>query len=209
MIEIIKAANIKEVSKSEFLHKTFNEAVFLRLNTMDYNERRDGSPSDKNEFYNNPKLYKSTFMDFAKHADIFIAAHYYSIDSPFLFTREDAKHPEFNLKVIADISCDINGPVASTIRSSTVTNPIYGYNLQSEQEDDYMKNDVIAVMAVDNLPCELPKDDSEYFGNELLEKIIPLLIKGDKDKIIENATICKNGDLTPRFEYLRGFVNES
>ena len=208
VIELLKAANIKEVSKSEFLNQPFNEAIFLGLNIMDYNERIDRSPSDRNEFYNNPKLYKSIFMDFAKQTDIFIAAHYYSFDSPFLFTREDARHSEFNIKVIADISCDINGPVASTIRSSTVANPIYGYNPQSEQEDDYMKNDVIAVMAVDNLPCELPKDASEYFGNELLEKIIPLLIKGDKDKIIENATICKKGDLTPKFEYLRGFVNE-
>ncbi|MDC0204869.1 NAD(P)-dependent oxidoreductase [Flavobacteriales bacterium] len=209
VIELMKLANIKEVSKSDFLYQSFNEAVFLHLNTMDYNERKDGNPSDKNEFYNNPKLYKSSFMDFAKHANIFIAAHYYSTDSPFLFTREDAKHPDFNLKVIADISCDINGPVASTIRSSTVTNPIYGYNPQTEQEDDYMKNDVIAVMAVDNLPCELPKDASEYFGNELLEHILPLIVKGDKDKIIENATICKNGDLTPQFDYLRNFVNES
>ena len=52
-----------------------------------------GNSDDKNEFYNNPKLYKSSFIDFAKHANIFIAAHYYSMDSPFLFTREDAKHP--------------------------------------------------------------------------------------------------------------------
>ena len=209
VIELLKAANIKEVSKSEFLHQTFNEAVFLHLNTMDYNKRIDGSPYDKNEFYNNPKLYKSSFIDFAKHANIFIAAHYYSTDSPFLFTREDAKHHEFNLQVIADISCDINGPVASTIRPSTITNPIYGYNPQSEKEDDYMKNDVIAVMAVDNLPCELPKDASEDFGNELLEEIIPLLTTGDKEHIIENATICKNGDLTPKFEYLRDFVSNS
>ena len=176
---------------------------------MDYNQRIDGSSSNKNEFYNNPKLYKSIFIDFAKHADIFLAAHYYSPDSPFLFTRAEAKHPEFNIKVIADISCDINGPVASTIRPSTITNPIYGYNRKTEKEDDYMKNDVIAVMAVDNLPCELPKDASEYFGNELLDNIIPLIITGDKDQIIENATICKNGDLTSQFEYLRGFVSEN
>ena len=209
VVELLKAANIKEVSKSEFLHQTFNEAVYVSLNTMDYNQRIDGSPFNKNDFYSNPKLYKSIFIDFTKHADIFLAAHYYSPDSPFLFTRLEAKYPEFNIKVIADISCDINGPVASTIRPSTITNPIYGYNRKSEKEDDYMKNDVIAVMAVDNLPCELPKDASEYFGNELLDNIIPLIITGDKDQIIENATICKNGDLTSKFEYLRGFVTEN
>ncbi len=126
-----------------------------------------------------------------------------------MFTREDAKHPEFNLKVIADISCDINGPVASTIRASTITSPIYGYNPEIEEEDDYMKNDVVAVMAVDNLPCELPKDASEDFGNELLDTIIPLIVIGDKENTVENATICKDGDLTSRFEYLRDFVNRS
>ena len=203
----MRLAEIKEISKSEFLSQTFEEPVFLHLSTMDYNERVDGSLSDKGDFYTNPTLYRSIFMNFAKQADIFIAAHYYGVGSPFLFTSEDAKHPEFNLKVIADISCDINGPVASTIRASTITSPIYGYNAEIEEEDDYMKNDVVAVMAVDNLPCELPKDASEDFGNELLNTIIPLILIEDRDSTLENATICKDGDLMCRFEYLRGFVN--
>ena len=207
VIEILRSAEIKEISESEFLNQNFEEPVFLHLSTMDYNERIDGGLSNKQDFYTNPTLYRSIFMNFAKQADIFIAAHYYGVGSPFLFTREDAKHPEFNLKVIADISCDINGPVASTIRASTITSPIYGYNPEIEEEDDYMKNDVVAVMAVDNLPCELPKDASEDFGNELLDTIIPLILIEDRDNTLENATICKDGDLTSRFEYLRGFVN--
>ena len=108
------------------------------------------------EFYNNPELYKSSFMQYAKKADIFIAGHYYSADSPFLFTREDAKTNDFNLKVVADISCDIDGPVASTIRPSTISDPIYGYNPNTENEDSFLQEGNIAVMAVDNLPCELP-----------------------------------------------------
>jgi len=207
IIEIMKKANIREVSKEDFVSKTFEEAVFVHLNTMDYNVRIDGSESVKSEFYNNPELYKSSFMDYAKYADIFIAGHYYGSGSPYLFTREDARSEAFNLKVIADISCDIDGPVASTIRPSTINNPIYGYNPETEAEDNFMKNGVVAVMAVDNLPCELPKDASEYFGNEMLEKIFPILINGDNDQIIAHATICKNGDLTPNFEYLRDYVN--
>ena len=207
VMEIMEKSGVKEVSKNEFLENSFDNAVFVHLDTMDYNIRKDGSSSDKQEFYNNPELYKSSFMQYAKMADIFIGGHYYSADSPYLFTREDAKHSDFNIKVVADVSCDIDGPVASTIRPSKIVDPIYGYNPISEIEDSFLQEGNIAVMAVDNLPCELPKDASEDFGNELLEKILPSLIMSDDEQIIENATICKNGDLTPNFEYLRNYVN--
>jgi alanine dehydrogenase len=207
VMEIMKKSNIREVSKSDFLTKTFNEAVFVHLNFMDYNVKKDGSNAVKQEFYSNPELFKSSFMDYAIHADIFIAGHYYSSGSPYLFTREDAKSPDFNLKVVADVSCDINGPVACTIKPSTIASPIYGYDKQSEQEVDFRNEDAIAVMAVDNLPCELPKDASENFGNEMLDKIMPSLIISDDEQIIANATICKAGGLTPNFEYLRNYVN--
>lgn len=206
-LEILRKANIKEVIKEEFITKTFHESVFCRLNTMDYNERIDGSLSDKFNFYNNPKKYQSSFMNYTKHADIFIAGHFYGVGSPYLFTKEDAKSDDFNVQVVADISCDIDGPVASTIRSSTVTNPIYGYNPETELEDDFKKKGVIAVMAVDNLPCELPKDSSEYFGNEFINKILPYLIGEDPDRVIERAIICKDGDLTPDFKYLKYYLN--
>ena len=207
VLEIMEKSNIREVSKSDFLTKTFNEAVFVHLNFMDYNVKKDGSSAVKQEFYSNPELFKSSFMDYAIHADIFIAGHYYSSGSPYLFTRKNAKNPDFNLKVVADVSCDINGPIACTIKPSTIASPIYGYDKQSEKEVDFRNDDAIAVMAVDNLPCELPKDASEDFGNEMLDKIIPSLIISDDEQIIANATICKAGDLTPNFEYLRNYVN--
>ena len=207
IMEIMEESNIREVSKSDFITKTFNEAVFVHLNFMDYNVKKDGSSAVKQEFYSNPELFKSSFMDYAIHADIFIAGHYYSSGSPYLFTREEAKNPDFNLKVVADVSCDINGPVACTIKPSTIANPIYGYDKQTEQEVDFRNEAAIAVMSVDNLPCELPKDASEDFGNEMLDKIIPSLLISDDEQIIANATICKAGDLTPNFEYLRNYVN--
>ena len=207
IMEIMEESNIREVSKSDFLTKTFNEAVFVHLNFMDYNVKKDGSSAVKQEFYSNPELFKSSFMDYAILADVFIAGHYYSSGSPYLFTREEAKNPDFNLKVVADVSCDINGPVACTIKPSTIANPIYGYDKQTEQEVDFRNEAAIAVMSVDNLPCELPKDASEDFGNEMLNEIISFLIISDDEQIIANATICKAGDLTPNFEYLRNYVN--
>ena len=138
---------------------------------------------------------------------MFIAGHYYSSGSPYLFTREDARLDGFKLKVVADISCDIDGPVASTIRSSTIEDPIYGYCPETEKEVLFNKENAIAVMAVSNLPCELPKDASEDFGNDMLGKIIPYLIKGDTKGFISSATICSSGSLTQGFEYLSDYIN--
>ena len=148
-------------------------------------------------------------MQYASCADVFIAGHYYGKNSPYLFTREDAKCPNFKIKTIADISCDIDGPVASTIRSSTIEDPVYGYNRFTESEDDYDIDDAITVMAVDNLPCELPKDSSEDFGNQMLKNVFPLLLIEDRDRIIDNATICNGGDLTLEFEYLRNYIQKN
>lgn len=207
IMEVMKCAGIKEVSVDDFLYQTYEEPVFVRLDVMDYNEKIDGSSASKSGFYNKPELYQSSFLRFARIADIFIAGHYYASGSPYLFTREDAKKHDFNLKVVADISCDIDGPVASTIRASTITDPIYGYNPMTELEVSFTEENAIAVMAVSNLPCELPKDASEDFGNELLEKIIPRLINEGNSQVIANATICSEGDLTSNFEYLRSYVD--
>ena len=206
-LETLRKAKIREVSKEEFVNETFEETVFVHLNTMDYNIRIDGTAFNKFEFYNQPEFYISCFMDYAKHADIFIAGHYYSEGSPYLITKEDVKKSTFKIITVADISCDINGSIACTIRSSEINVPIYGYNPITEKEDDFTKEGVIAVMAVDNLPSELPKDASVDFGNNLLEKFFPILINKDKDGIIENATICQNGNLMPDFEYLTEYLN--
>ena len=196
-LEIIYALKLREVSKEEFLTESFNEPVFVHLDFLDYNNRKDGRPSSESDFFINPKKYKSTFMQYAKHADIFIAGHFYASGSPYLFTRKDAKSVNFKIRTIADISCDINGPVASTIRPSTIANPIYGYNPITEQEDNFDKENVITVMAIDNLPCELPKDASEDFGNEMIKHIFPALLGDDQDDVIDRATICKKW----RFKY--------
>jgi hypothetical protein len=209
ILELINIIGIRQVSPNEFLNKSFDEPVFVHLNTLDYNKRIDGSASSKSDFYTNPGSYQSDFLKFAKTAEMFVAGHYYAAGSPFLFTREDAKSKEFKIRTVADVSCDINGPVACTIQPSTIQNPIYGYNPFTELIDDYAKPDVIAVMAVDNLPCELPKDSSIDFGAELIKHILPCLLSTDPHKVIERATICENGKLTEQFSYLESYVMDS
>lgn len=205
--EIIQKLGLKEVSAHDFLTKSFDQPVFSQLKVNEYNEKIDGSDFDKSAFYEDASDYKSKFMDYLKVANMYIACHYWDASAPFIFTREDLKNPEIKTTVVADISCDIDGPVACTLRPSTIADPIYGYNVSTESEDDFMKDGVMAVMAVDNLPCELPKDASQDFGDELIKNIFDSLFIDDKDKIIERASETDlNGKLMPNYAYLESYL---
>ena len=205
--EILAAAPIKEVNAEDFLTKDFDEAVFTQIDVLDYNKRKDGQLLNMKDFFDHPVQYDSDFMKFAKVSDVFIAGHFYGDGAPYLFTREDAKRPDFKIKVVGDISCDIDGPVASTLRACTIADPNYGYDPVKETEVDFMQPNAIAVMAVDTLPSELPRDASEGFGESFLKEVIPAFFNGDKDGILQRAQMTKNGMLTENFKYLQGYVD--
>lgn len=205
--EILDHLGIKQVNTEDYLTKTFNEAVYCMIDVLDYNKRKDGEAGDKFEFFKNPEPYASDFMRFAAVTDYFIAGHFYGDGAPYLYTREDAKNNAFNIKVVADVSCDIDGPVATTIRSSTIANPVYGYDPQTEKEIDFIDEKAVVVMAVDNLPCELPKDASEGFGLTFLEHVIPAFYDNDASGILERACMTRNGKLTERYRYLQDYVD--
>ncbi|RLK06699.1 NAD(P)-dependent oxidoreductase [Tenacibaculum discolor] len=206
--EILDHLKIKQVSDALYLTSEFTEPVYCIADVMEYAKRKDGKVGDKFEFYKDPTGYESNFMTYAKQTDFFIAGHFYGDGAPYLFTREDAKHPEFRIKYVADISCDIDGPVASTLRASTIADPIYGYNPETESEIDYKDKKAITVMAVDNLPCELPKDASEGFGEMFLEHVIPAFYNNDKDGILARSKMTTNtGKLTKRYAYLQDYVD--
>lgn len=205
--EMLDGMGIKEVSIDDYLGKEFDQVVYTQIDVLDYNKRKDGKVIDMNDFFNNPTEYISDFMRFARVSDIYIAGHFYGDEAPYIFTRKDTKHPDFRIKVVGDISCDIDGPVASTIRSSTIDEPIYGYDPMTEKETDYLNHDSIAVMAVDNLPCELPNDASVGFGESFAEFVIPAFFNGDKDGVLDRSRMTKNGKLTERFSYLQNYVD--
>lgn len=207
--EIMKLLPIHEVDPEVFLNEDNDEPIFTHLDVQHYNERMSDCGFDKAEFYRDASGYRSIFAPFAHEADMYIACHYYAEGAPYIFTRDDAKHPDWKISVVADVSCDIDGPVASTIRPSTIADPFYGYHPADEAEVDFNNEDAIAVLAVDNLPCELPYDASEDFGNELLQHVLPLLIEGDKDSILERATETNlDGELAPHFSYLKEYVEK-
>ncbi|MCK0108949.1 NAD(P)-dependent oxidoreductase [Flavobacteriaceae bacterium S0825] len=205
--EILDHLKIKEISDALYLTSKFSEPVYVMADVMEYAKRKDGKVGDKWEFYKDPTGYESNFMPYAKETDVFIAGHFYGNGAPFLFTRDDAKHPDFRINLVADISCDVDGPIASTLRASTIANPFYGYDAQTESEVAFDAKEAITVMAVDNLPCELPKDASEGFGEMFLDNVIPAFFNGDERGILKRAKITEGGKLTERFNYLQDYVD--
>jgi len=205
--EILDAMKIKEVSVENYLTKNYSSPVYVQLDTADYNKRTDGKPFDKKDFYENPTEYTSDFGRFTKVSDIFMAGHFYANDAPVILTREMLKAPDCKIKVVADITCDVGGPVACTIKASTIADPLFGYHPGKDAEVDVFHPSAIVVMSVDNLPCELPKDASEGFGEMFMEHVIPAFFNGDKDGILERAKITENGHLTERFEYLQDYAD--
>jgi saccharopine dehydrogenase (NAD+, L-lysine-forming) len=204
--EIMKLVPIEELAPAEFLAYKGEAAVFTQLEVNDYFERIDGTHFEKQAFYQTPELFQSAFHKYAENAQLYIACHYWSNKSPNILTNEDLSSSQ--LSVVADISCDIAGPIACTIRPSKIVDPIFGYNTTTQQEADWMQPGVIAVMAVDNLPCELPLDASEDFGNELIGQVFPALFGEDPTGIIERGSETDLlGNLTPNFAYLQDYVN--
>ncbi|AWI26740.1 NAD(P)-dependent oxidoreductase [Flavobacterium pallidum] len=205
--EILDAMKIKQVSIEDYLTKNFAGPVYTQIDVLDYNRRADGSTASKGDFYSNPEAYVSDFERFTKVSDIFIAGHFYANDAPVILTRSMLMAHDNKIKVIADISCDVDGPIASTIKASTIADPLYGYLPSKHEEVDIFHPAAIVVMAVDNLPCELPKDASEGFGEMFMEHVVPAFFNGDKDGILQRAKITENGKLTERFKHLQDYVN--
>ena len=205
--EMLDGMGIREVSFEDYLQENFKEPVYTQIDVLEYNRRKDGRVIDMYDFFDHPEEYDSDFFRFARVSDVYIAGHFYASGAPYIFTREDAKSREFKIRVVADISCDIDGPVASTLRASTIADPVYGYDPQTESEVPYKEAGAIAVMAVDNLPNELPRDASRGFSEGFVKFVIPSFFNGDKEGILDRARMTRNGKLTPRYAYLQDYVN--
>ncbi|SFA86804.1 Alanine dehydrogenase [Flavobacterium swingsii] len=205
--EMLDAMKLKEVSIEDYLTKNYDRPVYTHIDLEDYNKRIDGKPFDKQDFYSNPQLYTSNFERFTKVSDIFMAGHFYGNGAPVILSKEMLNAADNKIKVVADISCDVDGPVACTLKASTIAQPFFGYYPSEHKEVDFMHPGAIVVMSVDNLPCELPKDASEGFGEMFLEHVIPAFYNNDKDGILQRAKITENGKLTERFTYLQDYVD--
>lgn len=205
--EILSALRFTQVWPEEYLHEDFKEPVFTQLDVRQYYKRKDGKEFTRREFYARPEEFESDFMKYAKTSDMYIPCHFWSNRNPHIFTQQDARHPDFKIRLVSDVSCDIDGPIASTIRPSTISAPFYAYSPETGGEVPLGSPGSIWVSAVDNLPCELPRDASEDFGNELIKNVIPHFFNGDAEGILQRATeTTLDGQLTPQFSYLQDYV---
>ena len=203
VIELLNLTNIKAVSKKDFLEKKFDQPIFCNLETKDYVTNNSSTNFNLEHFINNPQDYSSSALQYLKETDILISAHYWDPSSPKIFENEDLKVLQ-NLKIVGDITCDINGSVPTTIRSTTIEEPNYWIERYTLKEIDE-NNDGIAVMAVDNLPSELPRDSSTEFSEGIIKEVLPFLLKEDDGRIL-NGTITTDGSFLEKYNYLNDYI---
>ena len=203
VIELLNQTNIKAVSKKDFLEKKFDQPIFCNLETKDYVTNNSSTNFSLEHFINNPQDYSSSALQYLKETNILISAHYWDPSSPKIFENEDLKVLQ-NLKIVGDITCDINGSVPTTIRSTTIEEPNYWIERYTLKEIDE-NNDGIAVMAVDNLPSELPRDSSTEFSEGIIKEVLPFLLKEDDGRIL-NGTITIDGSFLEKYNYLNDYI---
>ena len=203
VIELLNQTNIKAVSKKDFLEKKFDQPIFCNLETKDYVTNNSSTNFNLEHFINNPQDYSSSALQYLKETNILISAHYWDPSSPKIFENEDLKVLQ-NLKIVGDITCDINGSVPTTIRSTTIEKPNYWIERYTLKEIDE-NNDGIAVMAVDNLPSELPRDSSTEFSEGIINEVLPFLLKEDDGRIL-NGTITTDGSFLEKYNYLNDYI---
>jgi alanine dehydrogenase len=207
-VQVLTDMGIQKVRPIDFVTQSYDLPIFTQLSSFYYAKRKDGKEFDNvQNFYDYPEEYESDFHHFLPHADILINGIYWDNKAPAFFTPEEMTQSNFNIKVIADVTCDIapESSIPSTLKASTIADPVFGYNPESRVETEPYKEASIDMMTIDNLPNELPRDASEAFGSMFIEHVLPQL-DNDESEMLDKATITKDGDLGSHFEYLRSYL---
>ena len=210
---VLDNIGIKKIEAQEFLNLEDEEKmpVYTVLGLSDLvTHKEEEAFFDRTDFKLNPTLYKSCFLPYAYIANVFIPCHFWQPDHPIYLSKDDLKDKNLNLKIIGDVTCDIDGSVASTIKPSTHDNPFYDYNPKTGQEESsFSSENNITIMAVDTLPNALAIDTSNYFGESLMKYIFEdLLTKNiEQNAVIARATILKKGKLTDKYSYLHDYAS--
>ena len=206
-MEVLDAAGIGKQSWEDFSRNAEEGPCYCVLDTDDIYIHSDRGDFDKTEFYTDPSPYRSLLAEKMEHASMYIACHYWDPNGPMLLAQADLQRLD-GLQTIADISCDIKEPIASTVRPSTISDPFYGYDSGTGNEVAFGTEGSIGIMAVDNLPCELPRDSSLAFGQQFMAQVASCMLRTDPNGMLDRATIVRNGTPTARYSYLSDWLNE-
>ncbi len=204
---VLSDMGLRLVSPSEYLYQQYDEPVFTQLSSSDYVASKGGGAYDRESFHQHPERYKSTFQPFYQNSDILVHGIFWDNRAPAFFTAEEMRREDFRIKVIADITCDIAplSSIPSTLRASSIAHPVYGYDPVTETETPPYLPGSIDMMAIDNLPSELPRDASREFGEQFIHHILPELFKPES-AMLARAVIAEDGELGAHFKYLRAYV---
>ena len=204
ILEIMNLMDVQEVEPDEYTSRAYAYPVYVHLKGGDLYRHKTNNTYDRNDFHTHPENYHCLFNKYLKHTHILMNGIYWEPGIAPLFTMDDLKEDDYALTTIADITDDAHGSVPCNLGDSSSEDPIYGVNVTTlEKTAPYMQNG-IDIMAVGNLPNELPRDASRYFGEQLLKYVIPDLLKGG-NKIIDGATMLDKGKLTTKFSYLEDY----
>ena len=204
VLEIMNLLGIIEVEPDEFLGRSFTYPVFTQLKGQDLYEHKQSGSYQRDDFHQHPQDYRCKFGPYTRAADILMNGIYWDNQVPRLFEMTDIGDPEFRIKTIADITDDKGGSVPTNLGDSTIDNPVYGVDRRHFHKTAPYLPGSIDMMCVGNLPNELPRDASRYFGEQLIKYVLEDLVKGGSP-VIERATMVKNGRLTPHFAYLSDY----
>lgn len=206
-MEILDQVGLQKVSPQQLLHQSFDRAVYAQVDPWHYVRRRNGQQFDLGHYFKYGHEYESAFEPYTRAADLYITAHYWSKGYPDFMTWDQIRQADFRLQMIADISCDLHGPIPTTLRASSIAEPFYGVDRHTGTETEAFAPEALTVMAVDNLPGEAPRSASIDFGQDLIRTTFPALLGSDTEGIIRRATIAQAGGLCPAFEYLTDWVH--
>lgn len=204
---ILQKIGAKKMSEQQFLNTPAVDFLsYCVADAPQLVEHCHGKTFNWDTFNQTPQLYRSIFMRWAVCTDMLICAHFWAPDAPVYLSEQDLKNPNLSIKVIGDITCDIQGSIKSTLRATTHDEPYYDYNPITGQEmPPFSLPDNISVMAVDTCPNALALDTSDYFGQMLMQHVFPPLLNRQHSDILQRGTILQNGQLTPLFRYLDNF----
>ncbi len=205
ILEIMNLMGIHEVEPDDYLKRRFSYPVYTQLKGTDLYRHRKTGQYNREDFHDHPEEYECKFLPYAAQTDILMNGVFWDKDVPRLFEKKDIASDDFIIQTIADITDDANGSVPINMGDQTIEEPFYGVDRNTlEKTVPYVKNS-IDIMAVGNLPNELPRDASRYFGEQLIKYVLEDLV-GNGSVILDRATIAKDGKLTSHFEYLKDYV---
>ena len=204
IIEIMNLMDIQEVEPDEFIEQTFTYPVYVHLKGKDLYKHKESGTYKRLDFHLHPQNYNCIFKEFIPYTDVLLNGVYWDVNVPRLFEIEDLTKPNFKIKTIADITDDIHGSVPCNLGDYTIENPVYGVDKKSFNQTEAYLNNSVDVMAVGNLPNELPRDASRFFGEQLIKFVLPDIVE-NKTTILSKATILDKGEITKPFEYMKGF----